>query len=374
MSRSQAVRRGRELARVYPAGQQQAAEQDGLLGVVGDRAGRHAGGDRVPGRRGLEAGEQRAPALGDLPPGQQLRRHAERVADRQAVERAPGPVPLLHEGAEGGKYTGRHSPDAWLARLAVCCRANGLARSTELARLLGPSLCRQRREHRVTTAAQQRPLGLETNGINVIGEDERKGSPRSLFWPWFAANISVLGLSYGAYVLGFGISFWQACVGRADRDRRELPARRVHRGGREARVRADAGAVPRGVRRAGQQAARPGVLDPQRRLGDRAHRAGDAGHRDGVPPARLEFRRRHQGDRLPRHHRADRRQRGPRLRHDHAAADRHHRGDRDLDRRLLHPRRGQDPLGTRSRRCTRAPPRRSSARPCWWPPGSASAG
>ena len=64
----------------------------------------------------------------------------------------------------------------------------------------------------MTTAAQQRPLGLETNGINVISEDERKGSPRSLFWPWFAANISVLGLSYGAYVLGFGISFWQACA------------------------------------------------------------------------------------------------------------------------------------------------------------------
>ena len=64
----------------------------------------------------------------------------------------------------------------------------------------------------MSTTAQQRPLGLETNGINVISEDERKGSPRSLFWPWFAANVSVLGLSYGAYVLGFGISFWQACV------------------------------------------------------------------------------------------------------------------------------------------------------------------
>ena len=63
-----------------------------------------------------------------------------------------------------------------------------------------------------TGSAPQRPLGLETNGINVIREDERKGSPASLFWPWFAANISVLGLSYGAYVLGFGISFWQACI------------------------------------------------------------------------------------------------------------------------------------------------------------------
>ena len=58
----------------------------------------------------------------------------------------------------------------------------------------------------------QRPLGYEANGINVISEDERKGSPRSLFWPWFAANISVLGLGYGAYVLEGGVSFWQACV------------------------------------------------------------------------------------------------------------------------------------------------------------------
>lgn len=64
----------------------------------------------------------------------------------------------------------------------------------------------------MTSTAEQRPLGLETNGINVITEAERKGSPRDLFWPWFAANISVLGLSYGAYVLAFGVSFWQACV------------------------------------------------------------------------------------------------------------------------------------------------------------------
>jgi NCS1 family nucleobase:cation symporter-1 len=67
----------------------------------------------------------------------------------------------------------------------------------------------------VSAGTQQSTLGqlsYEANGINVISEGERKGSPRGLFWPWFAANISVLGLSYGAYVLGFGISFWQACV------------------------------------------------------------------------------------------------------------------------------------------------------------------
>ena len=63
-----------------------------------------------------------------------------------------------------------------------------------------------------TGAAELRPLQIEMNGINVISESERKGRPRDLFWPWFAANISVLGLSYGAFVLGFGISFWQAVI------------------------------------------------------------------------------------------------------------------------------------------------------------------
>jgi purine-cytosine permease-like protein len=61
-------------------------------------------------------------------------------------------------------------------------------------------------------AAEVRPLQIEMNGINVISESERKGRPRDLFWPWFAANISVLGLSYGAFVLLFGISFWQAVI------------------------------------------------------------------------------------------------------------------------------------------------------------------
>src|SRR5215472_8559885 len=60
--------------------------------------------------------------------------------------------------------------------------------------------------------AELRPTQIEMNGINVISDSERKGHPRDLFWPWFAANVSVLGLSYGAFVLGFGISFWQALI------------------------------------------------------------------------------------------------------------------------------------------------------------------
>ncbi|GAB2575376.1 purine-cytosine permease family protein [Microlunatus antarcticus] len=56
------------------------------------------------------------------------------------------------------------------------------------------------------------PSGVEANGLNVIPEEERHGRPASLFWPWFGANISVLGLSYGSFVLGFGVSFLQATV------------------------------------------------------------------------------------------------------------------------------------------------------------------
>ncbi|WP_244937880.1 purine-cytosine permease family protein [Acidipropionibacterium jensenii] len=49
-------------------------------------------------------------------------------------------------------------------------------------------------------------------GIEIIEESERTARPRNLFLPWFASNISVFGMSYGAFVLGFGISFWQATV------------------------------------------------------------------------------------------------------------------------------------------------------------------
>src|SRR3954468_7941806 len=57
-----------------------------------------------------------------------------------------------------------------------------------------------------------RQLQVETHGLDVIGDAERKGTPRTLFWPWFGANVSILGLSYGSFALGFGISFWQALV------------------------------------------------------------------------------------------------------------------------------------------------------------------
>ncbi|MEI2774484.1 MAG: cytosine permease [Tetrasphaera sp.] len=62
------------------------------------------------------------------------------------------------------------------------------------------------------TAERVRSLGVETTGIEIIGEAERSASPKDLFWPWFAANVSVFGISYAAFVLGFGISFWQGVL------------------------------------------------------------------------------------------------------------------------------------------------------------------
>ncbi|MEV4775838.1 purine-cytosine permease family protein [Microbacterium sp. LWH12-1.2] len=57
-----------------------------------------------------------------------------------------------------------------------------------------------------------RPELIERAGIEIIPESERTAKPRDLFWPWFAANVSVFGMSYGSFVLGFGISFWQATL------------------------------------------------------------------------------------------------------------------------------------------------------------------
>jgi NCS1 family nucleobase:cation symporter-1 len=64
----------------------------------------------------------------------------------------------------------------------------------------------------VTSESAPSTLNIELNGVNQIAEHQRKGKPRDLFWPWFAGNLSVFSISYGSYILGFGISFWQATI------------------------------------------------------------------------------------------------------------------------------------------------------------------
>ena len=59
------------------------------------------------------------------------------------------------------------------------------------------------------------PRGIEANGINTIAEGERKGTPRELFLPWFASNVGVFGISYGAFCLAYGLSVVQSVIGAA---------------------------------------------------------------------------------------------------------------------------------------------------------------
>jgi len=63
------------------------------------------------------------------------------------------------------------------------------------------------------TAAVADEGALETRGIEPVPEGERHGHPMQLFWVWFAANISILGLPLGATLVAIQkLAFWQAAV------------------------------------------------------------------------------------------------------------------------------------------------------------------
>ncbi len=48
-----------------------------------------------------------------------------------------------------------------------------------------------------------RAWSIETNGTNIIPDTERHGEPRELFWIWAGANIGILGVTYGAFLVAF---------------------------------------------------------------------------------------------------------------------------------------------------------------------------
>lgn len=54
---------------------------------------------------------------------------------------------------------------------------------------------------------------VEQRGIEPVPEDQRTGDPRQLFWVWFAANISILGIPLGASLVAFQLlNIWQALI------------------------------------------------------------------------------------------------------------------------------------------------------------------
>ena len=53
---------------------------------------------------------------------------------------------------------------------------------------------------------------IEVNGVNPVPDSERYGTPAGLFPIWFSWNISIFGITLGIYVLGLGLSVWQATL------------------------------------------------------------------------------------------------------------------------------------------------------------------
>jgi NCS1 family nucleobase:cation symporter-1 len=57
----------------------------------------------------------------------------------------------------------------------------------------------------------QEPV-FERRGIDHIPVDERRGRPIDLFWMWAGALFNVEYVVYGALIVSFGLSFWQAAL------------------------------------------------------------------------------------------------------------------------------------------------------------------
>lgn len=63
----------------------------------------------------------------------------------------------------------------------------------------------------MTSIASGRILSrVEQRGIEPVPDDQRTGHPGQLFWVWFAANISILGIPLGATLIALGLNLWQA--------------------------------------------------------------------------------------------------------------------------------------------------------------------
>jgi len=51
--------------------------------------------------------------------------------------------------------------------------------------------------------ASDRLWSIETGGIRPISDAERHGKPSEMFWVWFAANMGITALPFGAYLVTF---------------------------------------------------------------------------------------------------------------------------------------------------------------------------
>ncbi|WP_425558996.1 purine-cytosine permease family protein [Kutzneria kofuensis] len=53
---------------------------------------------------------------------------------------------------------------------------------------------------------------VEQRGIEHVPDEERYGTPSRQFWVWSAANLSMLPVGYGLFVVAVGLNWWQAML------------------------------------------------------------------------------------------------------------------------------------------------------------------
>jgi nucleobase:cation symporter-1, NCS1 family len=71
-------------------------------------------------------------------------------------------------------------------------------------------------ESTATQPESDRVWSIETHGINPIPDSDRHGRPGELFWVWCAANIGILGVTYGAFLVTFyGLNLVQSAIATA---------------------------------------------------------------------------------------------------------------------------------------------------------------
>jgi nucleobase:cation symporter-1, NCS1 family len=64
-----------------------------------------------------------------------------------------------------------------------------------------------------TESALDRTWRIETGGIDAIPEDQRHGRPVEMFWLWCGANIGILAITYGTYlVTDYGLNLWESLL------------------------------------------------------------------------------------------------------------------------------------------------------------------
>jgi NCS1 family nucleobase:cation symporter-1 len=65
----------------------------------------------------------------------------------------------------------------------------------------------------MSTTLKTAPSRIEQRGIEPVPDSERNGNALQLFWVWFAANISILGLPLGASLVAFQLlNIWQSLL------------------------------------------------------------------------------------------------------------------------------------------------------------------